>query len=163
MDVEGYINELVKYLHEKCPGLVPNIFPSYFSITSLQDVFDETSHQQQYQEWLSRSSSTMEYAMVSEIDYNNRSISIQKITPCPEIEHKLRSVEDTMLLLVNGSQEEIRIATQYFLEANKYEMTTLHDVERVRLLQEVYNVAYAIKIALRYHQHFLFVLNDENT
>ena len=54
-----------------------------------------------------------------------------------------------MLLLVHGSHEEIHIATQYFLEKNKYECSNLHELERIRLFQEIYNVAYAIKVALR--------------
>ena len=150
MEVDGYVTEMLKYLYQKCPYLAPNIFPSFMSISSLQDIFQDPLHQQQLQEWLSHSSSTMEYAISSSIDYHHRTVNIDKIHPCPEIEHRLRNLEETMLLLMNGSREEIHIATQYFLEMNKYEWTQLHELERIRLFQEIYNVAYAVKVAIRY-------------
>ena len=150
MEVDGYVMEMLRYLHDKCPYLMPNVFPSYMSIASLQDVFSDQSHLQQLQQWLGNSSSTMEYAISTSIDYHHRTITIVKIHPCPEMEHRLRNLEETMLLLLSGSHEEIHIATQYFLEMNKYECSSLHELERIRLLQEIYNVAYAVKVALRY-------------
>ena len=51
-----------------------------------------------------------------------------------------------MYMMLKGSEEEVYLTISRFLEANNYPVSP---TEHGHIFQEVYNIAYAIKIAIR--------------
>jgi hypothetical protein len=147
MEVDTTVSALIDILHSKCPHLHPNIFPSYAKTQSLDDIFVISKHRMQYQQWLDKIEGANDIIINSRIDYANREVIIDRLSIASATESQLRNLETVMVLLVKGGVREIDVAVKYFLDINGY--TDLSEMEQKRVFQEIYNVSYAIKVAIR--------------
>jgi hypothetical protein len=101
----------------------------------------------QYQQWLDKIEGANDIIINSRIDYANREVIIDRLSIASATESQLRNLETVMVLLVKGGVREIDVAVKYFLDINGY--TDLSEMEQKRVFQEIYNVSYAIKVAIR--------------
>ena len=150
------INEMVTALKTKCPRLAPSIFLTGFTPVGLNDLCSTDAHLDQVRKWVSNqqnrsdassssSSSSGAYAFVTDIDFPQRTIRISKIRAVSELDATLVSLEKMMRLLVLGGEDELNVAMTRFLQANGY---TGNLAEERHIINEVYNLAYAIKVLM---------------
>jgi hypothetical protein len=96
--------------------------------------------------WLSQRNESS-YSFVNEIDYAKRTIRIVKIDYVTEIDAALSSLEVMMRMMIVGDESEIIVAMTRFLEVNGYK----GDIPEERhIFNESYNIAYAIKVLIRF-------------
>ena len=139
--IESSLTELIKLLRDRCPNLSPAIFPSRYTPKELSDLCNETQ-QTKIAEWMvSRGSPSLRY--VTAIDASNGVICITSIHEANETDALLGNLESMMYLLTQGSDEEIEVAKERFLQVNGHAGDK--DLER-RVFVEAYNIAYAIKV-----------------
>jgi len=62
------------------------------------------------------------------------------------VDVKLLSLEDTLKMMIMGSEDEINISIRRFLEINGYKGDIINESH---IFHEVYNLAYALKIGIR--------------
>jgi hypothetical protein len=124
-----------------------------FTPVGLHDLCSTDAHLDQVRKWVSNqqnksgssSSSSGAYAFVTDIDFSQRTIRISKIRAVSELDATLVSLEKMMRLLVLGGEDELNVAMTRFLQANGY---TGNLAEERHVINEVYNLAYAIKILM---------------
>ena len=149
------IDEMLNALKTKCPRLAPSIFLTSFTPGGLDDLCSTDAHLDQVRKWVSNqqnrsdsvssSSSSGTYALITDIDFPQRTIRISKIRAVSELDATLVSLEKMMRLLVLGSENELNVAMIRFLQVNGY---TGNLAEERHIINEVYNLAYTIKVLM---------------
>lgn len=149
--IESSILEMIKLLDDRCPILKPAIFPTQ-SCPNPHTLESLCSSNEQIEEiklyTLSNSSSITSLpaiAFSTNINYSERIIHINKIIKVSELDALLYSLENVMKLMVMGNEDELIVAMTRFLEINGYNGNIS---EERHIFNEVYHIAYAIKIAI---------------
>jgi hypothetical protein len=150
--IEPSILEMIKFLDDKCPILKPAIFPTQscpnpHSLESLCSSNDQIEEIKLYSFSNSKSSVTAlpAIAFSTDINYSERIIHINKINKVSELDALLYSLENVMKLMVMGNEDELIVAMTRFFEINGYNGNIS---EERHIFNEVYHIAYAIKIAI---------------
>mmetsp|Transcript_27724 Transcript_27724/g.27948 ORF Transcript_27724/g.27948 Transcript_27724/m.27948 type:complete len:225 (-) Transcript_27724:334-1008(-) len=144
--IQGPLNELIDILKAKAPHLAPAIFPTQYRINSIFDIISFRGMFNSMKDWIdSQDKDDKKMIMCTSIDYESRSIVISHIMFVDPFDAKLASVEKVMKALILGREDEISILVQRFLKLNNYKC----NIEDGRaIFQEVYHVAYAIKVII---------------
>ena len=151
MDIESSVSNLVSSLKERCPNLCPALFLTHMTPKTLEQLCSTPSQIEQVKSWLSKQNESS-HSFINEVDYAQRIIRIVRIDSVSELDAALSSLETTMKLLVVGDDSELTVAMTRFLEVNGYK----GDIPEERhIFNESYNIAYAIKILIRYVMPFL--------
>ena len=157
--IDSDISDLYATLRAKCPHFMPNILPSYIHVRNLADLFQSEKLKVQYNEWLQITTyDSLQPIFYTELDYAQRVIEINRVEFVSEIDRRLLSLEEMMHLMVAGDANESAIYMQRFLHLNGYAVQNkpLSHVEERKIFNDVYNIAYAIKIAIRYRLFRLY-------
>jgi hypothetical protein len=144
-NAEASLNEMVTTLREICPKLRPAIFPTSITPKSLDELCSTPEQLEQMKTWLS-SQTDSAFSFVTDIDYSSRIVRITQVRSVSELESALTSLETMMKSMVTGNDGELTVAINHFLEANGHS----RDKEDRHLFNEAYNLAYAIKILIRF-------------
>lgn len=147
MDIDSTIRDLYGQVQSKALNLRPAIFPSQFLPRSISDLCCTESQRENARKYLQRFSFDEYSTFQTIVDYPNQKIVISKLRKGDPLDQKVQSLEYLMRLFIVGGKGEIEILTNRFLEANGYGESS--DGEQAELLQEVCNLAYSIKIAIR--------------
>lgn len=143
-DIETSVNEMLGFIAEKSPNLGPAIFVQ-LAPTSVADLCS-TAQQRALlmNKWSQRNATGVVF--MTTVDYKQKMIYLKEIrATTSELDAKLGSLESIMKMCVEGGDEEVKVTTAHFLEANGYggEKKT-----EKYILQQVYNAAYAVKVLL---------------
>lgn len=142
-DIEASVSEMLAFVEEKAPILRPAIFlRSKVPKSPLDLVRDGENQKKLSEKWLHDGRSVL---FKTEVDYKNKRVCLSEIRYALEIDAKLGNLEAMMKLLVEGTVEELAVATTRFLEVNGY---TEENKSNNHLLYAVCNVSYAIKVLL---------------
>lgn len=142
--MEGEVNFLIEALNKCCPYFQPLVLPSYIKIKTLADVVSTEAQKGALNSWLPSNGNNI--AMHININYSQSKLVIHHLSSCSELDLKLKSLEEAMLMMISGDEHELQIHIQRFLELNGKQTDKS---EGHYLFQEAYNVAYAVKISLR--------------
>jgi len=77
--INSSITRLLKLLVVRCPNVKPAIFPKYLKPSSVEDLFTYQNHRQQWLQWSSERNSSADFALITEMDFSNRTIRISEI------------------------------------------------------------------------------------
>lgn len=158
MDIESSVRDMISSLKDRCPNLSPAIFLTSLTPKSLEQLCTTQSQIDQVKLWLSQCNESS-YSFVNEIDYAKRTIRIVKIDNVTEIDAALSSLEVMMRMMIVGDESEITVAMTRFLEVNGYK----GDIPDERhIFNESYNIAYAIKVIIRFDFWISFLSNAIN-
>lgn len=146
-NIESSIRDLYEQLQSKASVLHPAIFPSQFIARSIFDMFSSESQQEIARTYLLKQGFDDYCTFETSIDYHNRKIKVGRLRKGEAIDQKIHSLEYMMRAFVLGSKEEIDLLTHRFLEVNGHHYIT-SKTDASELLQEVCNIAYAIKVTL---------------
>ena len=150
MDIESSVRDMVSSLKDRCPNLCPALFLTHMTPKSLEQLCSTPAQVEQVKSWLSKRNESS-HSFVNEIDYAKRTIRILNINSVSELDAALTSLEATMRMIVIGSESELIVAMTRFLEANGYKGNI---PEERHIFNECYNIAYAIKILIRWDEDF---------
>ena len=145
-EIGSSLKDLFGLLDVKASCIRPVIFPTQFSARSIEDLCPTERQKKGVRRYFERNGFDEYTVMQTEIDYPRRKIVINSLRVGGPEDQKLQSLEYMMRLLVLGQKEEVNILNTRFLDANSI---TSRNNEETQSLQEVCNIAYAIKVAVR--------------
>ena len=144
---------MVSSLKDRCPNLSPALFLTHLTPNSLEHLCSTPLQVQQVKSWVSKLEESS-YAFINEVDYAKRIIRIVRVDSMSELDAALSNLESMMRMMIIGNETELVVAMTRFLEINGYK----GDIPEERhIFNESYNIAYAIKVLIRYESGCLNV------
>ena len=143
-NLDNCINLLWKSLVSKAPRLRPCIFPSSFSVRTIDDILKTTEQKNIFEGFQKKHNNNL--FLQTNLNLFDKAICINIENYDDELDKKIASLEYLMRLFIIGPKEEIEILNNRFLEVNNI----FSDENSSKIvLQEVSYIAYSLKIALR--------------
>ena len=119
-EIEVALNEMIEKLKLLCPVLKPSVFPSNQCITSIDQLIYNKTLINNAKQWLNNHTNEPGLAFITDINYSNRTININRIKCVSIIDETLYSIEKIMKMLVSGNEQEINVMIIRFLQVNGY-------------------------------------------